>query len=112
MPRIPALAASLCLLLGASACGGDNKASEEDIVKELSATLQAGGEGFDEETADCFAKIVVDEVGLEELQDIDISEDPPPELQDEIAAATIPSEPPRSASSHRPADASTPRSQR
>ena len=37
--------------------------SEEDIVDQLSETLQDGGEGFDEETADCFAEIVVDEVG-------------------------------------------------
>jgi len=89
MPRIPALAASLCLLVSLAACSGDNKASEKDILLDLSKTLQAGGQGFDKDTADCFAQIVVDEVGLEELQDIDLDEPPPDELQDEIAAATI-----------------------
>ena len=64
--------------------------SEEDLVDELSETLQSGGEGFDEETADCFAEIVVDEVGVEELQDVDLTADEPPEeLQDEIAAAAV-----------------------
>ena len=53
-------------------------------MDEVSETLQAGGEGFDEETADCFAQIVVDEVGVEELQDVDLSADEPPEeLQDD-----------------------------
>ncbi len=57
---------------------------------QVSETLQGGGEGFDEETADCFAEIVVDEVGVEELQDVDLTADEPPEeLQDEIAAAAV-----------------------
>ena len=82
--------ASVCLLLGVAACGGDEGESEEDIVEQLSETLQSGGDGFDEETADCFAEIVVDEVGVEELQDIDLSADEPPEeLQEEIAAAAV-----------------------
>ena len=49
-------AASLCLVVGATACGGDDSESEEDMVDQLSETLQNGGEGFDEETADCFAR--------------------------------------------------------
>ena len=83
-------AASLCLVLGAAACGGDNTESEEEIVNQLSESLQNGGEGFDPETADCFAQIVVEEVGVEEVQDLDLTADEPPEeLQEEIAAAAI-----------------------
>ena len=83
-------AASLCFVVGAAACGGDDSESEDDIVAQLSDTLQNGGDGFDEETADCFAQIVVDEVGVEEMQDVDLTADEPPEeLQDEIAAAAV-----------------------
>ena len=85
-----ATAASLCFLLGAAACGGDSGQSEEELVDDLSETLQSGGQGFGEKEADCFAKIVVEEVGVEELQDVDITADePPPELQDEIAKAAV-----------------------
>ena len=85
-----ATAASLCLLLGAAACGGDSGQSEEELVDDLSETLQSGGQGYDEETSDCFAQIVVDEVGVEKLQDVDITADEPPaELQDEIAKAAV-----------------------
>jgi hypothetical protein len=85
-----ATAASVCLLLGVAACGGDSGQSEEELVDDLSKTLQSGGQGYDEETSDCFAEIVVDEVGVEKLQDVDITADePPPELQDEIAKAAI-----------------------
>ena len=48
-------AVSLCLVAALAACGGDDAESEEDMVNQLSETLQGGGEGFDEETADCFA---------------------------------------------------------
>jgi hypothetical protein len=83
-------AAWLCLVLGAAACAGDDDGeSEEDLVEQLSETLQAGGE-LDQETADCFAEVAVDEVGVEELQDLDLSADEPsPELQEAIAAAAL-----------------------
>lgn len=81
-------AASLCLVVGAAACSGDDGESEQDLVNEISETLQNGGEGFDEETAGCFAQIVVDEVGVEELQDVDLTADEPPEeMKGEFAAA-------------------------
>ena len=84
------VAASVCLVLGAAACGGNDKESKADLVDEISETLQSGGQGFDEEQSDCFAEIVVDEVGVDELQDVDVSaEDPPEEIQDGIAEATV-----------------------
>ena len=83
-------AVSLCLVVAPAACGGEDAESEEDMVNQVSETLQGGGEGFDEETADCFAQIVVDEVGIEELRDVELTADEPPEeLQDEFAAAAV-----------------------
>jgi hypothetical protein len=82
--------ASLCLVLTLAACGGSDEESEEDLVDQLSETLQSGGSGFSEEAADCYAEIIVDEVGVEELRDVDLSEDTPPEdLQKAIATATV-----------------------
>jgi len=83
-------ATTLCLALGVTACGSDDEKSEADIKRELSATLQSGGDGFDKKAADCFAEIVVDEVGVDKLRDVDLSADEPPaELQDEISAAAV-----------------------
>ena len=51
-------------------------------------SLQDGDEELDAEAADCYAEIIVDEVGVEALKDIDLTADEPPEeLQDEIATA-------------------------
>ena len=83
-------AASLCLVVGAAACGGDDAESKEDLTKDVSEALQNGGDGFDKKTADCYADIVIEEAGVEELQDVDLTADEPPEeLQDHIAAAVV-----------------------
>jgi len=85
-----AMAASLCLLLGAAACGGKGKQSEDEIVADVSETLQAGNKDLDEKEADCFAKIVVDELGVEKARDIKVTEsEPSKEEQQAIAAATV-----------------------
>ena len=81
-------AAALFLILAAAGCGDGGGDSEADIRADLSKTLQGGEDGLDEETADCFADIIIDEVGVEELKDVDLSaEEPPAEIQDEITAA-------------------------
>jgi hypothetical protein len=88
-------AISLCLVLGATACSGGKKESEEDITADVSKALQDSdveflGQSFDEDTADCFAKIVVDEVGVEAARDLKVTEGTPSaELQDAIATATV-----------------------
>ena len=85
-----ATAASLCLVLGASACGGQGEQSEEEIVDDISESLRAGDPDLDQEGADCLAELVVDEIGLEEARDIEASaEEPTDEQQLAIAAATI-----------------------
>ena len=88
MRRSSFLGAALCLALAETSCSGGDGDSKADIKKQISTQLQHGGEGFDKKTADCFADIVIDEVGVEELKDVDFDTDTPPaELQDEIAAA-------------------------
>jgi hypothetical protein len=80
--------AALCLVAGAAGCGDNSPKSEADIKKELSETFQGGGEGLDAAVADCWAQILIDEVGVAKLRDVDLSADAPPaELKDEIAAA-------------------------
>ncbi|MEO7570953.1 MAG: hypothetical protein ABIX10_00815 [Acidimicrobiales bacterium] len=89
MRRLPLLGAAACLALVTTACGGgDDDKSRADVKEELSRSLQAGGSGFDAAAAGCFADIVIDEVGLEEMRKVDLSADEPPEaLQDDITAA-------------------------
>ncbi len=91
MQRVLILGATtLCLALGVTACGGAAKKSEADIKRDISTTLQSGGNGIDKKAADCFAEIVVDEVGVDKLRDVDLSADEPPaELVDEISSATM-----------------------
>lgn len=90
MRRTPLLgvAASLCLILGSAGCGGEDKdRSAADIKKDLSANLQDNDPELDKETADCFADVIVDEVGLEKLKDIDLTDDEPASGDDEEIAA-------------------------
>lgn len=88
-PLIGALGAA-ALGLGLTACGGGGSGdSAEDIRAELSEQLLAIG--FQEEAADCYAGVLVEEVGADDLADVDFAaEEPPEELQEELtAAATI-----------------------
>jgi hypothetical protein len=88
--RLLRTAVLLCLPLGVLACGGDKEKSEDEIRQDLSENLQAGDAGVDEDAADCFADVIIDEVGLERLRDIDLSDDSPQDGSDEdLAAAAI-----------------------
>ena len=73
----------------APACaGGDESDSASEVQDDVSEQLQSGDDGYSADVADCYAGIIVDEIGAEELQDVDLtSDDPPPDLQDEIATA-------------------------
>lgn len=90
--RLIGAIAAAALLLAASACGGDEGESEEDIKRDLSETLQRTAEDFeDEKVADCFADIVIEVVGIEELKDLELSADEPAdaELEEQIADAAV-----------------------
>lgn len=92
MRRSPLLGATAVasLLLVGTACSGEDEPSAADIKEELSATFQQGSDGLSEDQADCFADLIIDEAGIEELKDVDLSADvPPEEIQDAVAAATV-----------------------
>jgi hypothetical protein len=85
--RLLGVAVSLCLVLGATACGGNKgDESKDDLVGDISESLQANG--VDADVADCQAAAIVDDLGFDALKDIDLSaEQPPEELQDDFTAA-------------------------
>ncbi|MDQ2648048.1 MAG: hypothetical protein M3Z03_00675 [Actinomycetota bacterium] len=92
MRRTPVIGFALVLALGftAGACGGSDDDDPEDIRAELSEQFQEGADGFSEKQADCFADVLVDEVGADELADVDFSdEEPPAELQEAFTKAAI-----------------------
>ncbi|MSO87420.1 MAG: hypothetical protein EXQ71_07860 [Acidimicrobiia bacterium] len=76
------------LLFTLAACGGgSDEPSEAAVQEELSAGIQETG--ATKEQGDCFAKILIDEVGLEEMQDVDLTADePPPGMEEDLKAAT------------------------
>jgi hypothetical protein len=87
--RTGAITAAVVLVFGLAACGDDDSGSEADIKAKISDQLAEDGT-LDEETADCFADVIVDEIGADALKDVDFSSDEPPEgLQEEFAAAAI-----------------------
>jgi hypothetical protein len=83
------LGAALAIGLLLSACGGsDDKKSAEELKVELSDTLQNASNGLPADRADCFADIIVDDIGAEALQDVDLSADEPPKaIQDDLISA-------------------------
>lgn len=89
-PSVAALAATF-LLLGLTACGSDDDSggSDADVKSEIAEQLAEDGT-LDQETAECFADVIVDEIGADELEDVDFSAEEPPEgLQEEFASAAM-----------------------
>lgn len=81
-----ALLAPLAVL---SACaGGSDDRSAEDIQADMAAQLEDSD--LDAPTAECVAEVVVESIGVEELQDVDFSaEEPPEDLQQDITTAAL-----------------------
>jgi hypothetical protein len=74
--RLLGAAAVASVLLGASACGGDEPESEADVKEELSEALQRNGR-FKAKAADCYADIVIEELGIDRVRDVEMSEEEP-----------------------------------
>ena len=94
MRRTPAIGfvLVLALSLGAGACssGGDDDDDPEDVRKKLSEELREGDSTFTKAQADCFADVLIDEVGADEIADVDFSDpEPPEELQEAFASAAV-----------------------
>lgn len=90
MPRrsLSVLAAlTLVLVLGACAGGGKDDSAAEVKVHVAEQMIDVGLSG---EQADCFADLVVEKVGANEVQDVDFSADAPSSKQQEdLAAAAL-----------------------
>lgn len=85
-PRPGALAALLSVSILA-ACGGDQSRSAAEIEAEVASQLEDSG--LPAGDAECVAGVIVAEIGAEELEDVDFNaEEPPRELEEEIAEAT------------------------
>jgi len=86
-PSLCALAGPL-LALSLTGCGGADEPSTADVKADVSAQLvETGLEG---DQADCFADVVVDELGVDNVRDVDFSADEPPKGQEEeFAAAAV-----------------------
>lgn len=85
--RFGAIAPLVALIAVLSACaGGSDDRSAEDIQADIAAQL--ADNGMDEASAECVAGVVVDEIGEDDLKDVDFTaEEPPADLQEDITAA-------------------------
>ena len=90
--RRTSLSASLVALgltVALAACGSDGDDSPEEVQADLAEELQSSLQ-ISETEADCFAGVLIEEIGVEDLQDIDFTaEDPPEGMADEFTAAAL-----------------------
>jgi hypothetical protein len=86
--RLVALAA-LALALPVVGCSGGDEVTDADVVEELSTDLETTM-GLSASDADCVAERLVDDLGADELRDVDFAADEPPASdQEELAAAVL-----------------------
>lgn len=80
---------ALVVVLGLTACGGGGDDDPEDLRADLSEEIQTSLD-LDADQADCFAGVLIDEIGEEDLQDVDFSaEEPPAGMEDEFTSAAL-----------------------
>jgi len=82
---------SLALAIGAlGACSQSDDPNAEELEKDISEELRDVNSGLTKADADCYAGVIVDEVGVDAVNDIDFSADEPDEDDAEaLAAAAI-----------------------
>ena len=89
--RRPAAAlAALLLLLGlaTSACAQESDPSAEELRDDLAEELRDQDGDLSADQAECYAGLLVEELGVDEVMDVSFSdEEPPGEVADGIAAA-------------------------
>jgi hypothetical protein len=73
------------LVVGLSACGGGKGPSVADVKADVAAQVAASG--LDKAQSECFADLIVDDMGADKLKDVDFSADKPPKGQEEEFAA-------------------------
>ncbi len=91
MRRTLLLLTSLTLAIGTlGACGQSDDPTAEELEKDISEELQDVDSTLTKAEADCYAGVVVDELGVDAVNDIDFSADAPDEDDAEaLGAAAI-----------------------
>jgi len=83
-PLLVTAAAVTLLSLGACAGGAKEAKSKEDIHASLSEHFQT--DGLSEKQADCYADLVIDEVGVDALKDAEVGDKEPTTKQQQAYA--------------------------
>lgn len=86
--RLAALAV-LAISLIVSGCSGGDEVTDDDVAEDLSTELQRGPTGLSADDADCVAESLVEQLGADELTDVDFAADEPPEGDREELAAAV-----------------------
>lgn len=83
----PLVAPVLALGLLVGACSQSKDPSAKDLRADVSSQLQEGEGGLTESQADCYARLIVDKVGVKRLNDIDFqAKEPSKKMAEELAA--------------------------
>lgn len=86
MRHRPLFAALLAAGLLVGACSSSDP-SAEDVREDLASALQKGDDALTEDQAECYAKLIVDEIGAEKVNDVSFTaKEPSDELAEELAA--------------------------
>ena len=85
MRHRPLLAALLAFGLFVGACSSSDPSAKE-VREDLASALQKGDDALTEDQAECYAKLIVDEIGAKEVNDVSFSaKEPSDELAAELA---------------------------
>ena len=72
------------------ACSQQDDPSPEELTEDVAEELRERDSSLTAEQAECYAALVVDELGVDAIQDVEFSdEEPTPELAEGIAAAAV-----------------------
>lgn len=79
---------ALGLLLGA--CSQAKDPSAKDVREDVSSQLQKGDDALTKSQADCYAKLLVDELGATRVNDVDFkAKEPSTAMAKDLAAVAV-----------------------
>lgn len=88
MRRTPVLLALLAFALLLGACGKPKAPSADKVREELSIELRDATPSLTKVQADCYADLLVKEIGAKKINDLDLTDkEPAPDVAKDIATA-------------------------